>query len=301
MPRAAGSGSYSIDGGEPTTFEIPAWTPGFRGMPSNETIFRVPLFTTSKVPAGHHNLEVINRGNANTSPLSIDYIYVSHGDVDAVTATAQPNLPAAGVQSTGTKSNPSSSTGPPLTTTESATPQKTPPWPIVGGAVGGVVVLALIAFILYLWRKRSKKLEPQVRLSPEDAWNLNMQAQYMPVTTVAPYDIGPTPPAYSETSHPYEHSQIGTPLGMTMNNTTGAPVLAIPPQKQRFITPVTPYTRDVGPSASTPTHSLPGSLASRSQHGALSDHSQSTNPSLQAVPGSVMPRRVPPRLPPKKG
>ena len=296
MPRAAGSGSYSVDGGPAVTFPIPAWTSGFRGMPSNETIFRVPLFTTPSVSPGHHTLEVINLGNAETSPLSIDYIYVSHGDVDGVTATAKPNPPPAG---TGTSSNPSSSTGTQTTTIAAA--QKTNLGPIIGGVVGGVVVLSLVAFLLFLWRKRSKRPAAEVRLTSEEAWNLNMQSRDLAVAT-SPYDTGPTPPAYSAMTLPYEQSQTTiVPLEMTMNTTTGAPVRAIPPEKHRLLGgSSTLASRCMGSVPTTPSQSPPGSLGPPSQYGAPSDHSRSTNSSSQAVPGSVMPRRVPPRLPPKK-
>jgi len=205
MPRAAGSGSYSVDGGPAVRFEIPAWTPGFRGLPTNETMRRVLLFTTPPVAPGQHTIEITNLGSAETVPLSIDYVYVAHGDVDepATTATGV----GGGAQSTATTSTstPKASSGTPTSTETRASitdisTQKAKPGPIIGGVVGGLAVLAIVGFLIYLWlakrRKSSRVPETQVLLTGEDAPNLSMQSRGVAVP-FASQNTGTTPPAYS--------------------------------------------------------------------------------------------------------
>lgn len=163
MPRVAGSGTYSLDGGPPVRFEMPIWTSGFRGQASNDSIFRHTVFITPPITPGHHTLEVINLGNPNTVPLAVHYFLIHHGDVNATTGAAIPPGPNINTNTNPTvgafPTNPSNPSGSPSSTGV----QGNNIGVIVGVAVGMLVLLAAVAFIFFWVGKRrgTATLAPQ--------------------------------------------------------------------------------------------------------------------------------------------
>ena len=299
MPRAAGSGSYSVDGGPATTFEIPTWTSGFRGLPSNQTIRRVILFTTPVVSPGHHTVEITNLGNSETVPLAIEVVYVQHGDVDGSTAITLPPPVASGggaSQSISRMSTSSSSksTGIGASTTI-ASAQKIPLGPIIGGGAGIFVVLATAGFLIYLCRKRRKEarhMGTESRLTSQEAQAWSMQSRNWTVASGL-YRTGPTPPRYSMI--PGDEHFI-TPFTLPTSTSSGPPIGVIPPENQRLLPGYSSTSLNrAGPSPSAiPTQPPPGYQTNP-------DGSQPANSSGRAGAAPPIPRRLPPRLPPLKG
>jgi len=163
MPLTAGSGSYSLNGGPAVRFNISAWTPEFRGLPPNETIHRVSLFTTPPALPGQHVLEVINLGNAGTVPLSIERLFVDHGGVDQTTGTALPApavarpVPPQVTTSGSAFTAPSEATVTGTSAINNGSTQKTLVGAVVGGIVGGTAIIIIAGVLIYLYLKRRKE------------------------------------------------------------------------------------------------------------------------------------------------
>ena len=287
-------------------FDIPQWTPGFRGMPSNETIYRVGLFTTPAVSPGHHTVEVINMGNAETVPLSIDYVYVQHGDVNASTSTAvfSPR-PVVGSGTPSTKNSltyTSSTTIGTGTSINDASAQKIQLGPVIGGIVGVLVVLTIAGFLVYRClerRKESGYRRTETRLTFQQAQTLNIQSRGLAAATGL-YSTSPTP----TTPTPYRmiprDENLITPLLLPMDSSSRPPTRPIPPEKRRLLpesrnSPPEPRTaprnRGMLSTPAIPVQTPAGRLSSLPPY--------KTDPDLGPGPPPV-PRRLPPKLPPLK-
>lgn len=308
-------------------FEMPAWIPSFRGLDSNDSMFRETVFVTPQVTPGHHTLEVVNLGNASTVPFSIDYFLVHHGDVNANTATATRPI-------IGTNTNVALS---PETT--SGTQKNI--GVIVGASVGALVVVAAAAF-LFFWirkRRRTRKLAPSSQWSPDESVALNAHPHGFPLHTTPYRDVSDSggsdafsPPDYSETerltavspqtvSHyqPSSQQMDMHPFVTPFNAHPAPPLRQLPPEKVRFA-PVQP-TGATSPStlvpSPSPAHShgsnqsptiprtLPPPLSpverladsSASPSGSLNSQTKSA----RAVPPRVgPPKRLPPSFPPQE-
>jgi len=147
MPRHAADATWSIDGGRPVPFIISPYVDSFRNIPANKTRFRVPIFSTAPVPIGNHVLEVTYKGNSSVVPLSLDYLVVNHGGVRP--AVLPPDYSSNVLPTQNIAPNP----------VEAISTSKAPSstGQIVGGLVGGLVFLGLVAalFAIFVRRRRS--------------------------------------------------------------------------------------------------------------------------------------------------
>ncbi|KAI0329583.1 hypothetical protein GY45DRAFT_1337426 [Cubamyces sp. BRFM 1775] len=135
MPPSA---ILTLDGEDPT----PPVTAGTAAN-SSDPMYGFPLYTQGNLTAGEHTLEIfVSHGDeGNNWPFILDYI--QYTPVDGPTAGLGESPPSA-------TDNQSSLVG-----------------PILGGVVGGLVVLSLLAFAVYRWivkrrQKREAKLDRHV-------------------------------------------------------------------------------------------------------------------------------------------
>ena len=194
-------------------FEMPTWTPNFRGLNSNDSIFRHTVFTTPTVSPGHHTLEVVNLGNANTVPLSLDYFLIHHGDVDATTAMApRPNVNTNTVTNIGVPPiNSSTPSGLPSDSSPSQGAQKNNVGVIVGAVVGTLVLLGLGVFLFLGIRKRRRDVgtpEPSSRWVPGDYAALDLRD--VPVDETRHSHVAPEPDERSLHLPNYAPSENGS-------------------------------------------------------------------------------------------
>jgi hypothetical protein len=154
-PHNSSSATYSIDGGNPISFQLAGLPAG-----SNSLLLNQIFFTTPTLTAGPHSLLVVNGGNNQTTPLNLDYLIVTN----SATSTDSPGT-------TSSSANPVS------------TSNGTSVGAIVGGVIGGVIVVVAIIVALLLLRRRqrpttglgdipvdpfrSPPLEPQLSLQRE--------------------------------------------------------------------------------------------------------------------------------------
>ncbi|KAF8880169.1 hypothetical protein BD779DRAFT_1100045 [Infundibulicybe gibba] len=121
---------YSIDNAEPVPFSFHA---------STFNLTNQVLFTSPTLNPGPHSLEVTHQGNATTPPLVLDHFIVANN----VTTPSVPPVASASSQPpavSSTAATTSTSTNKPSTSV--------PIGAIVGGAIGGIAVLCLAAFLL---------------------------------------------------------------------------------------------------------------------------------------------------------
>jgi len=255
-------------------FEIPAWVPGFRGMSSNETIRRVSLFTTPLVSPGLHSVEITNLGNAETVPLPLDFIFVEHGDVGSGTARFSTQAPLGG-KLTQTSSSSSKSTGIGAPATNAPPSSKFKLGYIIGAGAGGAVLLAITGFLIYRCLK-SRKESRGPSHTPE-------HTQLLSGLTRQPS----APPSYTPTLGP-EHSI--SPFESSSGDRS--PARVIPPKSSRLAM--------LSPSESQDLASHPVPVSSPWRASSLPPYRvDSSSSQLRAVP-PVVPRRLPPKLPPPK-
>ncbi|KAF9053161.1 hypothetical protein BJ165DRAFT_1445948 [Panaeolus papilionaceus] len=175
-PHVAADATFSIDGNLPTKFTINA-------LPPNKvpTQYNQRLFTTPTLPAGPHKMDVVFLGSGNTTALILDSLVVQNGTVATVqtppsTANSSSQGPTpsptqtmpghpGGVNTSITATIGRSSTGgqaaPPSSTAPEGISQnvrKISLGPIIGGALGALVILlgALLAYYAYRLRKRDR-------------------------------------------------------------------------------------------------------------------------------------------------
>ncbi|KAF8655188.1 hypothetical protein AX16_003220 [Volvariella volvacea WC 439] len=192
--RAASSGTYSVDGSDPATFDIP----GLEGE-SPRSLYNQILFTTPDLEPGRHSIEVAYQGtNSNQSPLSLTWLLVTNAtfvddndndDDDDDDESEEPPNPTPPPTPSNSDSNTSSGTNTRSSNTDTSSGYTLPPgnptispenpWPppgglnpqdnsssgaspatiggIVGGIVGGAGLLAVVAILLWFWCRRKDR------------------------------------------------------------------------------------------------------------------------------------------------
>ncbi|KAF8054327.1 hypothetical protein FPV67DRAFT_1130900 [Lyophyllum atratum] len=108
------SGSYSIDGGSPISFQIGKASSRYS---SASMMYNQLFFMTPNLSAGSHNLLVTHAGNGQTVPLTLDHLVIANGS--AVKIPRKANVGA-----------------------------------IVGGVAGTLAFLFILFAAFLLWRKR---------------------------------------------------------------------------------------------------------------------------------------------------
>ncbi|KAF9532761.1 hypothetical protein CPB83DRAFT_580455 [Crepidotus variabilis] len=124
LPPGQSMGTYSVDGGAPSTFLL-------QGRPKGGgTVFNQKFFETPKYQMGRHNLTVIYQGSESTTPLTLDRIIVQNG-----TLPSQPLQP------------------PPV----AASAKSFHVGGIVGSVIGAILAVAIIILVsIYLCRNPRK-------------------------------------------------------------------------------------------------------------------------------------------------
>ncbi|KAG6880141.1 hypothetical protein C0992_005225 [Termitomyces sp. T32_za158] len=160
LPHSESKASYSIDGGDPTSFVL-------KGLPSDATttVYNQEFFTTPNLPLGDHTIIVTYDGS--DTPLTLDYLVVTHAPL---LVTTNLNVSSTAVPTTGatfTSSQASSISSPtvPSVSTPSPTPHSnTLIGPIIGGVIGGLVTIAILLFAFWWWhRRRASHVKSNVR------------------------------------------------------------------------------------------------------------------------------------------
>ncbi|KAF8880165.1 hypothetical protein BD779DRAFT_1099932 [Infundibulicybe gibba] len=126
---------YSIDNAKPVPFRIHA---------SDQNISNQVLFKSPTLNPGPHSLKVTHQGNATTPPLVLDHFVVS-GPTPSLQGSP---VASASLQPPSTSSAVATSTNKPSTSV--------PIGAIVGGAVGGIAVLCLTAFLLWRYIRQKR-------------------------------------------------------------------------------------------------------------------------------------------------
>ncbi|TFK23873.1 hypothetical protein FA15DRAFT_756932 [Coprinopsis marcescibilis] len=148
-PLGDSTATYSIDGRTPVEFTVPSYP----GDSANTTLFFQVLFETPTLSRGAHSLEVVHHGPA--APLVLDYLLVDNGDI-TYNINSGPSLAGPeGLDPTST--NPGSNS--PSQPVSSADRPDPPTGAIVGGVVGGLAFIGMIAglFYFFVWRDRSNE------------------------------------------------------------------------------------------------------------------------------------------------
>ena len=136
-PHNSSLATYSIDGGNPTSFQLAGLPTG-----SNNELFNQIFFTTPTLAPGQHNLLVVNGGNNQTTPLNLDYIILTNSAPSSTTS--------AGTSPSATSSSAHNGQG------AVSTGSHTPVGAIAGGVVGGVVAIIAVVVAVLLFRRQQK-------------------------------------------------------------------------------------------------------------------------------------------------
>ncbi|KAF8965617.1 hypothetical protein BDZ97DRAFT_1658706 [Flammula alnicola] len=141
VPFAATTGTYSIDSGNPISFNLNGVASQNTGAQLNQI-----FFSTGQLPNKQHSLQVVYQGDNNTTPLSIYCVIIQNGTGPVLAA------------SNGASSVPSGSTSVGASSTSSGANSTTTPNPsslpthhsnhtgIIVGCVIGALALALLIF-----------------------------------------------------------------------------------------------------------------------------------------------------------
>ncbi|KAG5638613.1 hypothetical protein H0H81_011503 [Sphagnurus paluster] len=199
LPHGAASGSYSIDGGDPITFQLNGLSPT-----ATVTIYNQAFFTTPNLTPGPHSLLVTYQGASGpATPLTLDYLYVTN------TST-----------STNSTSNPNDKPS------DHNQVSKTPVGAIVGGVVGAIALLAIFAFVFWR-RRRHVKIVNDGRMdlgssqSPHEVTPFtSMYPSSMPQTRTHPDVPHIAVPSFPASSDRYESSANLQPFDNNHRQTT---------------------------------------------------------------------------------
>ncbi|KAF6764041.1 hypothetical protein DFP72DRAFT_491137 [Ephemerocybe angulata] len=234
-PTGTSQGTYSIDDGPATTFEIKGSESDTSNL-YNQLLFETPVLS----PGKEHTLTVTHNGPS--APLTIDYVIIANGDII---------LPDGGS---------SSSEGLDASSAAGAKSGSKPPLPlIIGASVGGVafILLCIFGYILFIrWRRRRQTLK---RLDPSTMAHLPP-----PIAQITPFTY-----TNRNNSAMYMSSQTNltqasqTPAGWSPPTTT-TNRLCCARGEQAFLTNLTIHSSETGPEEpQLVTRSIP-SLSNRS-------------------------------------
>lgn len=168
MARGASSGSYSIDGGPPTTFILTGPDNGARGGPSQ---YNQKFFETPDLPLGTHTIKVTYHGS--NTPLTLQNLVVF-------------NKPQSiGVQTVTIASEPTASPN-----TASQSPSSSPPVGTIVGAVVGTLIILIILVLAFFFGRRWYRRRTLPTIAP-------LPGFVKPNQPMAPLDIDAVPQRYS--------------------------------------------------------------------------------------------------------
>ena len=199
-PSGPSTGTYSIDGGPPVSFNISGllfdWT----------TRYQQPIFSTPTLSPGQHNITVKYLGSS--TPLNLEYLLVQDGDILFTGAGAPPNMDV--IDGHGVAGNGGTSKG-----------------VIIGAAVGGVAFLGLLVVIFFLLRtlrrRRALRIFP-IDSSPTDAHppkNHNFEAApFMRETASNSVPPSPSPFVDAFSQNQSQNHNMNRASYMTMNSET---------------------------------------------------------------------------------
>ncbi|KAF8912183.1 hypothetical protein CPB84DRAFT_1820846 [Gymnopilus junonius] len=104
LPLGQTTGSYAVDGGNPTSFLL-------KGIPPNTaTLYNQKFFQTPNFPAGPHKIVVTYLGNGQVTPLTLDYLIVQNGSVPNSSSSSSSSSSSGGGSSSPSGGSSSSGT-----------------------------------------------------------------------------------------------------------------------------------------------------------------------------------------------
>ncbi|KAH6902408.1 hypothetical protein BKA70DRAFT_1520723 [Coprinopsis sp. MPI-PUGE-AT-0042] len=210
------SASYSIDGGEPVTFQ---WDRGA------STRRREEFFRVEGLSIDAHNLTVVHQDSQSGPPLILDYLLVDNGKYRIEAERPSPStLPVQDASSSN--GTPPSDTPPP-----SSPPHKPPIGGIVGGVIGAlaVVVLAVLAF---LWiRMKKKARNDHANSQPRTTISLSHPGTLAPPTVYRKGDVPAFTAFTTSTEETSQHTRTPVdngsvnPLSLMTSSPTSDPTI----------------------------------------------------------------------------
>ncbi|KAJ7628720.1 hypothetical protein FB45DRAFT_919096 [Roridomyces roridus] len=237
LSHNASSATYTIDGGPVVPFAL-------KGLgASSATAYNTLFFTTATLTSAVHNLVVTHQGDGSVTPLVVGSFLVTN------TSTPSPS-----------SSSPDPSVSPDLSNTPISKSKSTPVGGIVGGVVGCLAVLALVAGLVFFCRRRRRRTEEQVRRTSANPFTDMAAASTAPVLVSG---AAGGPYSYSAvSSQGYASPRVDTP-GLSMG--TGSSM--------------TPATAGHSYSTPPPQTDMGSSFGVPHVHGPSSSYSGSHNPS----------------------
>ncbi|KAF4614928.1 hypothetical protein D9613_002589 [Agrocybe pediades] len=146
LPMAATTGTYSIDGQPPVSFNLNGTAAKDTGMQFNQVFFQ-----TSLLEGKNHTIEVSYQGDATKTPLSLSVLQVQHGAnilSSSTTSSLQSSTSSFISSTSGTVTATSSSQNKSGSTHAGA---------IIGGTLGGVAtILVICALVLIIVGRRRR-------------------------------------------------------------------------------------------------------------------------------------------------
>lgn len=159
-----------------------------------------------------------------SAPLVLDYLLVEDGDPQMPSGTPN-SFPSAAVSSTrssqvtrsGTSTSPSSSSRVSSTSDPSGS-DKPPLGAIIGGAIGGIAVIVFLAIFFVILKRREKRNQPQISLSPGPSYT---SVPTNPNNQPSPTRQPPNFPTNAGTNYHHQHD----PPSMTDYATAQAAII----------------------------------------------------------------------------
>ncbi|CAA7271024.1 unnamed protein product [Cyclocybe aegerita] len=142
-PRVDATATWAIDGGTPQEFALKATPPG-------TPLHRFEkLFQTDVYPVGDHTLQVLYQGDSTKTPLTLTNVIVGNGTT--TTSTGIPSGSSTGAGPTGTSGVSGAATSGKSTNLGS----------ILGGVLGGLAFIVVVALFFWFRHLRRHSSEPQ--------------------------------------------------------------------------------------------------------------------------------------------
>ncbi|KAH6893731.1 hypothetical protein BKA70DRAFT_1118977 [Coprinopsis sp. MPI-PUGE-AT-0042] len=149
FPKAATSGTYTIDDGRPTSFTL-------AGLGVNDpTTYHQMIFQTPSLPRAPHKMVVTYQGGGDVTPLPLTHVLVSNGNATAPRQGDPSVFELASM--TSAAPSPSDSGGAKPTDGSEPGGSKSNIGAIVGGVVGALVLIAATIAVLFFLRRRRRK------------------------------------------------------------------------------------------------------------------------------------------------